>query len=186
MKKLTLLVLLLCVPGFCQSVAEAARAAKEKKQSAKKVITDEDLPSTRENSAASAEGAVLDSDWTTDVERMRRAYKQVCSGAPGKTKLTEEQKNFVEEESKPLKARMDLESKQVDKLKEEMTQMKRDEEAEVAAAAGDQRKITDIHEHYAQKAKPLQQRAATSLQRVMLVVKESFAVLGDCMPSASK
>jgi hypothetical protein len=187
MKKLTLLVLLLCVPAVCQSVAEAARAAKEKKQSAKKVITDEDMPSTSSSGTASnVDGSDSDAGWDADLERMRRAYKQVCSVSAPRTKMSAEQKKFLEDESQPMKARMEIESKEIDKLKQSLEQLKRDEATEVAAAGSDAATISGIHKRYAEQTKPIQARAAVSMRRVMQVLKESFGALGECLESASK
>ncbi len=181
MKKLIwLVVLILCVPAACQSVADAARASKEKKQgTARRVITDEDMPSTAATGGSETSSDLGDAGWNADLERMRRAYQQVCSASPA-GKLTADQKAILEQESKPLKDRLENESLEADKLKAQLGELKKAEQSEVDAAGGDQKRIAEIRERYAAETKPIQARATVSLQRVMMVLKESFGALGDC------
>jgi hypothetical protein len=179
------LILLLAFTAHClqaQSVADAARAARERQQSptARKVITDEDLPPSTD-SAANGAAISLGPEWDADIERFRSAYKQICSAAGSRTSLTAKEKQLLEQASQPLKTRMEQEQIQMKQLKADLQLLKNNEDVELAAAGADQGRVSVIRSRYAALRKEKQAIIATSLQRAVKVFNEVMTVASDCL-----
>jgi hypothetical protein len=176
------LLVSLAVPAVqAQSVADAARAARDRQQTptAKKVITDEDMPTSARSGGSSGSDFRLGPDWEADIDRFRSTYSQLCMAGAQKS-LTAAQKQQLEEAAQPLKARMDQEKEELKQVKAEVERMKSEEAAELAAAPDEAAKEA-VRKHYVELLKPKQLVVAASLQRAGRVLTEVINVASQCL-----
>lgn len=189
MKKLFLLLFVLgAIPLLAQdSVADAARASKQRTATAKKVVTEDDMPS---HGISSGSGGAVDVDgsWGSDLDRVRMAYKQLCSDPTlhdAKTLPASKQK-YIDEAMAPLRARIAREEDDMKVIKARLERMDLEEQTEVASAGGDKQKTAEIHARYTELRNKDKEKIATTMQIASAVYKEMMSIASECMQSAKQ
>ncbi len=192
-KALFLLLVLAALPVTAQSVADAARASKDKSH-ATRVITNEDVPSASADAlAASSTGSTpvsLDSTWDADIDRLKRAYRDICSNPEyrnGKAVSADIQRQ-LEEAGQPLRARLAKEEAELKVVRDEMDAIKRDAEAESAAikakggkaSPADMQRIEEIRVRLAEQLKSKQGVITDAMAHAGAVYKEIMGALSEC------
>jgi hypothetical protein len=184
MKKLLILFFAVgLLPAFAQdSIADAARASKAKQGAAKKVITDEDMPST-----STASSSVGSGDWESDLSRVRAVYRDLCADPALRNakSLPADKQKLVDDAMAPLKARMERDKLEMNNIKARLADLKRREDAEVSAAGSDQQRVNEIHERYIEQRKPDQAKVAATLQMTGEIFKQMMSTLSECIQTAS-
>lgn len=189
MNKLFFFLLVLgVIPAMAQdSVADAARASKQKQAVPKKVLTDDDLPSSSSGgSSTSASSADLGAGWDADLNRVRMAYREVCSDPSlhGAKTLPSAKQKQIDEAMAPLRARIAREEDDMKLIKAHMDRLAADEKDEIAAAGSDKQKAAEIHERYEALVKEDKVKVAITMQIAGVVVKEMGSIAAECLQSS--
>jgi hypothetical protein len=198
-KRIAFFLLALCLSSraWSQSVADAAREARERQQAKAnaKVITDEDVPSHPTGDDPNA----VDSGLQSDIDHLREVYQDVCSEASSRNlkQLPPEMQKRVEDAARPVHARLA-------KYRQEANpdnggKLDRDEQTEVQAyiqtlvPAGrtltleERQHLGVIHARYAERRKSSQTSEVLNQQTSLYLVKTLTDMTSRCrMPPPSK
>lgn len=189
MKKLLLFLLVIgAMPVLAQdSVADAARASKQKTTTAKRIITEDEMPS-RGTSGGSGGVVDLDGSWGSDLDRVRMAYKQLCSDPTlhDAKSLPASKQKYIDEAMAPLRARIAREEDNMKVIKARLERMDQEEQNEVASAGSDKQRVAEIHAHYTEMRNKDKEKIATTMQIAGAVYKEMMSIASECMQSAKQ
>jgi hypothetical protein len=190
MKKLVLLILLsLTVAGWAQSVADAARATRDKaKPIARKTITDDDLTI---GGSSSSSGEV---DWQAQLDTMRNVFRRICSDPKTQNGrvLSEQDRGAIDDAVKPLRTRIDGVNAKSKEYKEEFAKLEKEQEAALLGTLpkGDQftdaerQKITEINSDYDSRRKALKAKVEQELKANEQLKNDVVAVGEECPAAA--
>ncbi len=200
MKRIVFFLLAICLSSraWSQSVADAAREARERQRAKAnaKVITDEDVPSH----PASNDPNAVDPGLQSDIEHLREVYQDVCSEASSRNlkQLPPEMQKRIEDAARAVHARL-AKNRQEATLANGGGNLDRDEQAEVQAyiqtlaPAGrvlteEQRQHVDaIHARYAERRKASPTSEVLNQQTSQYLVKAFTDMTSRCrMPPPSK
>ena len=200
MKRVVFFLLAICLSSraWSQSVADAAREAREHQRAKAnaKVITDDDVPSH----PASNDPNAVDPGLQSDIDHLREVYQDVCLEASSRNlkQLPPEMQKRVEDAARPVHARLAKYSHEANP-DNGGGKLDRDEQAEVQAyiqtlvPAGraltpEQRQhVHAIHARYAERRKLSPPPEALNQQTSQYLVKALTDMTSRCrMPPPSK
>ena len=195
-------LLLLCTMSFGQSVADAAKEARERKQQTdaaqKRVYTDEDMkPASAADivgggtgSAAMPSGASLSSvslgaQWNTDLARATEVYRRICgiTDPHASKQVQDAAKKEGEEALAPLKTEAEREEKIVKDLRADIQSLAAEERKEIAGVT-DAKAIDDVKAKYASQR---EQKNADLMSHSKIAGKmglDMFGLVNVCMEAA--
>jgi hypothetical protein len=199
-KRSALFLLAICLSSraWSQSVADAAREAREHQRAKAnaKVITDDDVPSHPAGDNPNA----VDSGLQSDIDHLREVYQDVCLEASSRNlkQLPPEMQKRVEDAARPVHARLAKNSQEATP-DNGSGKLDRDEEVEVRAymqtlvpagrglTAEERQHVGAIHARYAERRKSSQTSEVLNQQTSQDLVKALTDMTSRCrMPSPSK